>query len=543
MIAERSGYDHIVIGAGSAGCVLASLLSREPSRRVLLLEAGGEDRNPMIHIPGGFTRMMKDPKLNWCFTTEPEAELSQRRIDFPRGKVLGGSSSINGMVYIRGHRLDYEDWAAKGCPGWSWDEVLPWFRRTEHNVNGADTFHGVGGPLWVDNPVNRYPVDEVFIEAGASLGWPRNADFNCGDNEGVGYYQTNIRRGRRQSLSVSALAPVRKRPNLSVAVGALALGLELEGGRASGVRYRQGKEVYLARAESEVVICAGTIGSPQLLELSGIGDPQVLCAAGIEPRHELPGVGAGMQDHLTVNMYQGLSGIGTLYEEMRPLAFARNLLNYFFRQRGFLVHPAAESGAFFKSDAGLDRPDAQIHFTPATGRYNAKGNLEITPGVTATVCHLHPQSRGTVHIRTTNPEVAPVIRANYLSTEADCKALIMACRQVRALFAAPPFARYHRAESGIAMPVDDSDQAILDYIRREANSVYHPVGSCEMGAENESHAVVDPQLRVRGLSGLRIADASVIPLAITGNTNALAVMIGARAAHMLADTSSASATH
>ena len=530
---EDNVYDYIIVGAGSAGCVLASLLSREASRRVLLLEAGGEDRNPMIHIPGGFTRIMKDPKLNWCFSTEAENQLSQRRIDFPRGKVLGGSSSINGMVYIRGHQLDYEDWAASGCDGWAWDDVLPWFRRTEHNVNGADEYHGVGGALWVDNPVNRYPVDEIFIEAGTSIGWSRCEDFNRGDNEGIGYYQTNIRRGRRQSLAVSALAAARKRPNLKVAVGALAMGIELEGGRAVGVRYRQGKSLHIARTEDEIAICAGTIGSPQLLELSGIGDPELLRAAGVEPRHELPGVGAGMQDHLTVNMYQGLRDIGTLYDEMRPLSFARNLLSYFIRQRGFLVHPASESGAFFKSDPGLDRPDAQIHFTPASGRYDKKGHLQIAPGVTATVCHLHPQSRGSVHIRTANPAEAPVIRAHYLSEEFDRKALIACCRLVRSLFAAQPFDRYRAADAGIAVPTDDSDQAIMEYIRREANSVYHPVGSCRMGAADDAEAVVDPQLRVRGLSGLRIADASVIPSAITGNTNAPAVMIGARAASMM----------
>ena len=530
-------YDYIVIGAGSAGCVLANRLSREASRKVLLLEAGGPDRSPLIHIPGGFTGMMKNRRLNWCYQTDPEPELAHRRIDFPRGKTLGGSSSINGMVYIRGHRLDYDDWG-RSCPGWSWDEVLPWFRHSEHNADGPDEHHGGSGPMWIDNPINRYEVGDVFIQAGREAGIPLREDFNVGDNEGVGYYQLNMRKGLRFSSAAAFLRDAAARPNLDVVTRALTERIVFDGQRAVGVVYRkrvprEGRKRFTVHADGEIILCAGSIGSPQLLELSGVGDAKRLRALGIDAVCDLPGVGENLQDHLTINAYQGLRDIGTIYDELRPLSLLRNLAMFALRRRGALTHPASEVGGFFKSSPELDRPDAQIHFTPATGDYNEKGNMVIKPGVTATVCNLHPESRGSVHLRVNEPDQPPAIVANYLSKRADQKVSIDIYKRTREILEAPAFRRYIDPEMSLPGMKCANDKEILDYIRHEANSVYHPVGTCKMGNDRDGKAVVDTELRVRGVEGLRVCDASVIPKIPTGNTHAPAVMIAERTAYIM----------
>lgn len=529
-------YDYIIVGAGSAGCALANRLSREASRRVLLIEAGGEDRHPMIHIPLGFAFLMNHKTLNWCYQTEAEPQLAGRRIKWPRGKVLGGTSAINGMVYIRGQRQDYDHWADLGCQGWDYDGVLPYFKRSEHKAEGADTFHGRGGPLWVEEfrPEERMELADIFVQAAMETGLPYNADFNGAQQEGVGYYQKNIRRGRRQSAKRCYLDPVRKRPNLTVLTDALVSRVVVEDGRAVAVEYRRrgapAGERQRARARREIVLCGGTVNSPQVLELSGIGDGEHLSRLGIEVVRDLPAVGENLQDHLTVNVIQGLHGVPTFYEESRPLALLKNLGRYALRGEGLLAHPAAQVGVFFRSGEGIDRPDAQVHFAPAASEYDSAGNMKSRPGTTATVCHLRPQSRGSIHILCTDPALAPAIRANYLSAGADASVLVAAVRRVRACFAAPALDA-HRGPEYLPGPGRQSDQDILQYIREQSESVYHPVGTCRMGSDTGS--VVDERLRVRGVAGLRVADASVMPTLVSGNTNAPTIMIAEKCADLL----------
>ena len=525
-----ASYDYIIIGAGSAGCALASRLNREASRHVLLLEAGGPDRHPMIHVPLGFAFLMKDRSVNWCYQTEPEPELDYRKIAWPRGKVVGGTSAINGMVYIRGQREDYEAWAAAGNPGWSYEEMLPWFLASEHNTRGADALHGSGGGLWVDEVGPPLECTDLFIQAGVSIGLPFNTDFNGPSQEGIGRYQVNVRNGVRQTAATSFLKPALKRANLELATHALAEKLLFDGERVTGVQYRRKDKVLRVAARRSVILCGGSINSPQLLELSGIGNPAVLEPLGIATRHALPGVGENLQDHLTINVQQGLRNVRTFAEETTPLGLLRNALRWGIRREGLLIHPACQAGAFLRTSPAVERPDAQIHFTPAAGRLDARGNLVTVPGTTATVCNLRPSSRGSVHVRTPFPDYPPAIRANYMSTEADRRVMIDAVRRVREIFASSVFDGYREAEIRPGLNCS-SDEQILAFIRREAESVYHPVGTCAMGAGE--NAVVDHRLRVHGLEGLRIADASVIPDIISGNTNALCVAIGLKAAGML----------
>jgi choline dehydrogenase len=536
MVESNPTYDYIIVGAGSAGCALAYRLSREASRRVLLLEAGGKDSSPLIHIPLGFAFLMKNPKVNWCYETEPEPNMHHRRISWPRGKVLGGTSCINGMVYIRGQREDYDHWRDLGNAGWSYDEVLPYFKRSEHKAEGSNDWHGYGGPLWVEDVADNQKLDlaDMYIQAAVQQEIPYNEDFNGPTQEGAGYYQVNIRKGRRQSTARTFLAACKDRPNLTVITGAQCERILIENGVATGVEYsvagKKESRVEQVFARSEVILSGGTINSPQLLELSGIGDREHLATLGIDSVHHLPGVGENLQDHLTVNIQQGLHGLTTFYEESRPLALIKNLFKYFTKGTGLLAHPAAQVGVFFRSSDDADRPDAQIHFAPAASEPDSKGNLKPKPGTTATVCFLRPESRGSVHIRSKDPLAYPAVRANYLDTEGDRKSIVDAFRKVREIFTAPALNKY-LGEEFMPGPLTQSDAQILDYVRAEAESVYHPVGTCKMGSDKM--AVVDERLRVHGVEHLRIADASVMPNIISGNTNATAIMIAEKCADML----------
>ena len=523
-------YDYIIVGAGSAGCALAYNLSRDASRKVLLLEAGGKDLHPMIHIPLGFAFLMKEPKVNWCYETDPEPNMNDRKLPWPRGKVLGGSSSINGMVYIRGQKTDYDGWEAAGNSGWGYRDVLPYFKKSENFSEGANDNHGVGGPLWVETVKNKFELAELFIQAGIESGIPLNEDFNQGDNEGMGFYQLNIKKGLRQSSARTFLKMCQNRPNLDVQTQALTQKILFEGKKAVGVSYSQKGKTINAYANEEVILSGGAINSPQLLELSGIGCKERLEQQGIKVISDLPGVGENLQDHLTINIQQGLKDVGTFFEETRPLAMMGNLFKFFAQRTGLLTHPAAQAGAFFKCDEDSDTADAQIHFAPAAGEYNAKGNMVTIPGTTATVCYLNPTSRGSVHIKTNDPSIYPSIKANYLDTENDRKKIIAAVRKTRDIFKTQTMDKYRSDEIQPGNHVQ-SDEQILEFIRENAESVYHPVGTCKMG--NDEMAVVDDQLRVRGVDGLRIADCSIMPTIPSGNTHAGAVMIAEKCADML----------
>ena len=532
----KDQYDYIIVGAGSAGCALAYRLSREASRKVLLLEAGPGDSHPMIHMPLGFAFLLKDTKHNWCYQTDAEPNMDNREISWPRGKVLGGTSSINGMVYIRGQREDYDGWAALGNKGWSYEEVLPYFLRSEHKAEGPSEYHGYGGPLWVEevNLEDKLELADLFLQAAVQTGIPYNEDFNGATQEGAGYYQLNIKKGLRQSTARTYLKLCQQRPNLTIKTQALTQQVLIEDGKAVGVEYLEtagkAKVTLKAYAKSEVILCGGVINSPQLLELSGIGDTAILEPLGITVQKHLPGVGENLQDHLTLHIIQGLHSVNTFFEETRPLSLVKNIFNFLFRRHGLLTHPAAQAGIFFRTDEKQTRPMAQVHFAPAASEPDAKGNLKTAPGTTATVCQLRPESRGSVHIRSDNPESAPSIKANYLATESDRNTMIAAVRKIRDIFNAPALDKYRDSEFKPGAQVQ-SDEQILDYIRANGESVYHPVGTCKMG--NDEMAVVDSRLRVQGIDCLRVADASIMPNLISGNTNAPAIMIAEKCADMV----------
>ena len=526
-------YDYIIVGAGSAGCVLANRLSEDPDITVLLLEAGGNDSNPWIHIPAGYIKTMVNPNINWLFDTEPEETTFNRPIPIPRGKVLGGSSSINGMLYVRGNARDYDGWAQLGNQGWSYEDVLPYFRKSENREAGADEYRGTGGLLNVADLTETYELLDQVIQAGTEIGFPANPDYNGACQEGFAYFQLTQKNGRRHSAKQAFLDPVRHRPNLHVETYAQATDIMFEGKSAVGVNYRGRRtQIKQAKAGREVILSAGAVQSPQLLELSGVGQANLLKSFGIDPVHELPGVGENYQDHYVSRLQWRINRPITLNEKTRGFRLLGEAMKFALMRKGALTMSAGIVGGFVRSREGLEVPDIQYHIAHASFANPKKRVFDHFPGLTIAPCQLRPESRGTIHIGSPDPFAAPKIRPNFLSNSTDREVHITGMRIARELMSTPAMAAYIDGETvpGVAC---NTDEGLLDHALQTGATLYHPVSTCQMGADPKSGAVVDDRLCVHGLRQLRIADASVMPRLTSGNTNAPTIMIAEKAADMI----------
>ncbi|WP_375413286.1 GMC family oxidoreductase [uncultured Bradyrhizobium sp.] len=523
-------YDYIIVGAGSAGCVLANRLSASGKHAVLLLEAGPRDRNIWIHVPLGYGKLFKNTTVNWMYHTEPEPGLNGRKVFQPRGKVLGGSSSINGLLYVRGQHEDYDRWRQLGNQGWGFDDVLPYFKAAEDQQRGADAFHGSGGPLPVSDSRHPDPLSQAFIEAAAETGIPKNPDFNGATQEGAGWFQTTTRHGRRASTARSYLRPARRNRNLRVETSALAQRIVFEGRRAAAIEYKQAGTLRTARARQEILISGGAYNSPQLLQLSGVGPAGLLGGHGIDVVLDAPGVGRDLQDHMQVRIVTRCTQRVTLNDIVgSPWRRMRMGMQYAAFRTGPLTIAAGTSGAFLKTDPRLATPDVQIHFLPfSTDRMGEA--LHAYSGFSASVCQLRPESRGSLRIKSADPAVAPEIRVNYLATETDRTAIVEGLKILRRILAAPALRPYVTEEVDPGPDVS-TDADLLAFCRQRGSTVYHPTSTCRMGSD--PLAVVDQRLRVRGTSGLRVVDGSVMPDLVSGNTNAAIIMIAEKASRMI----------
>jgi choline dehydrogenase len=525
-------YDFIVTGAGSAGCAVAGRLSESGRWRVLLLEAGGRDLNPWIHIPLGYTKTFANPRYNWMFESEPEKELNNRTLYQPRGKVLGGTSSINGMVYMRGTPSDYDGWRQRGCEGWDWDSVLPFFKKAEDQERGADDFHGVGGPLHVSNPV-RSPLGDAMVAASIQAGIPANDDFNGARQEGVGYYQTTTTRRRRWSSARAYLGPARGRQNLTVVTNAHATRILLESGRAVGIEYVSPGGRWTARARGEIIVSGGVYGSPQLLQLSGLGPGELLNQFGIEVVRDMPGVGKNLHDHFnTYLVWRCPQKITVNDMAMSPALKVKALAQYLTSRSGHLSNAGIYAGALVRTDPRLEQPDLQINMSGWSAMERARTGLKPHPfsAFTFSPVHLRPEGRGWVRIKSPDPLGPPAIQFNFLSSDYDFQALIYGAKLSRKIAAQPALKQYI-GEEVLPGPAVQSDDQLIEEIRVRGVSNLHPVGTCRMGREVD--AVVDPRLRVHGVERLRVADASIMPQVPGGNTNAPSIMIGEKCAAMV----------
>ncbi len=525
-------WDYIIVGAGSAGCVLANRLSADGRNTVLLLEAGPRDAYPWIHVPIGYAKTMFHPAYNWRFKTEPDAGMNGREIYWPSGRTLGGSSAINGLIYIRGHRDDYDRWSAGGNPGWGYADVLPYFRKAEHNVRGASEWHGADGPLWVSDIRAKHELVEALIAAGAELGAPPNDDFNGPVQEGAGYYQLTTRKGFRCSTAVAYLRPAKGRSNLTVTTDAQATQIVQDGRRARGIIYRQGGREITATARREVIVAAGAIQSPHLLQLSGIGPPDVLQALGIAVVHALPGVGENLHDHLQVRVIfrctKPITTNDTLKSWWRTLAMGAR---YVLTRTGPMAIGINQGGMFARTDPALGRPDMQFHLATLSSDM-AGSPVHTFSGFTLSVCQLNPESRGSIRPKSTDPLAAPAIHPNYLSTPLDRAKIVAGIRLARRVASTRALSAYVAGEylPGREAVTDDD---LLEFARNRGATIFHPVGTCKMGPASDPLAVVDAELKVHGMQGLRVVDGSIMPSIVSGNTNAPVIMIAEKAADMI----------